>query len=159
MESAASRWSQWLEQSWCVCVCFFLCAGVIQELQLKLRERCSQAPPASANFRPAPGTVCCALFSGTSSFSSHSLTFTHTHDRHTIIFLNRNAEHVASPATNDAGQNCFNPNTGLASVICLKLGMCQCRHVMRLSLCRGQPVVQSHRAGLLVLGASVCGVH
>ncbi|XP_067100599.1 tudor domain-containing protein 1 isoform X3 [Osmerus mordax] len=38
-------------------------ASVIQELQLKLRERCCQAPPASANFRPAPGTVCCALFS------------------------------------------------------------------------------------------------
>ncbi|CAB1337782.1 unnamed protein product [Coregonus sp. 'balchen'] len=34
---------------------------VIQELHLKLREHCSQAP-ASQNFRPAPGTVCCSLF-------------------------------------------------------------------------------------------------
>uniref|UniRef100_A0AAQ4QZE9 Tudor domain-containing protein 1 n=1 Tax=Gasterosteus aculeatus aculeatus TaxID=481459 RepID=A0AAQ4QZE9_GASAC len=37
-------------------------AGVIRELQLKLREHCSQAP-APQNFRPAPGTVCCAQFS------------------------------------------------------------------------------------------------
>uniref|UniRef100_A0A673ANQ3 Tudor domain containing 1 n=1 Tax=Sphaeramia orbicularis TaxID=375764 RepID=A0A673ANQ3_9TELE len=37
-------------------------AGVIQELQLKLREHCSQFP-VSSNFRPAPGTVCCAQFS------------------------------------------------------------------------------------------------
>uniref|UniRef100_A0A4W5NFJ1 Tudor domain containing 1 n=1 Tax=Hucho hucho TaxID=62062 RepID=A0A4W5NFJ1_9TELE len=36
-------------------------ASVIQELHLKLREHCSQAP-ASQNFRPAPGTVCCSLF-------------------------------------------------------------------------------------------------
>ncbi|XP_028286193.1 tudor domain-containing protein 1 [Parambassis ranga] len=37
-------------------------AGVIQDLQLKLREHCSQvADPQS--FRPAPGTVCCAQFS------------------------------------------------------------------------------------------------
>ncbi|XP_044033632.1 tudor domain-containing protein 1 isoform X2 [Siniperca chuatsi] len=37
-------------------------AGVIQELQLKLREHCCQVP-ARQNFRPAPGTVCCAQFS------------------------------------------------------------------------------------------------
>ncbi|XP_070708417.1 tudor domain-containing protein 1 [Pempheris klunzingeri] len=37
-------------------------AGVIQELQLKLREHCCQGP-APQNFRPAPGTVCCAQFS------------------------------------------------------------------------------------------------
>ncbi|XP_070783515.1 tudor domain-containing protein 1 [Enoplosus armatus] len=37
-------------------------AGVIQELQLKLREHCCQIP-AHQNFRPAPGTVCCAQFS------------------------------------------------------------------------------------------------
>ncbi|XP_068162272.1 tudor domain-containing protein 1 [Antennarius striatus] len=37
-------------------------AGVIQELQLKLREHCCQANPPQ-NFRPAPGTVCCAQFS------------------------------------------------------------------------------------------------
>ncbi|XP_063748517.1 tudor domain-containing protein 1 isoform X2 [Eleginops maclovinus] len=37
-------------------------AGVIQDLQLKLREHCSQ-PLASQNFRPAPGTVCGAQFS------------------------------------------------------------------------------------------------
>uniref|UniRef100_A0A8C7P6P5 Tudor domain-containing protein 1 n=1 Tax=Oncorhynchus mykiss TaxID=8022 RepID=A0A8C7P6P5_ONCMY len=36
-------------------------ASVIQELHLKLRDHCSQAP-ASQNFRPAPGTVCCSLF-------------------------------------------------------------------------------------------------
>ncbi|XP_042253348.1 tudor domain-containing protein 1 isoform X1 [Thunnus maccoyii] len=37
-------------------------AGVIQELQLKLREHCCQVPDPQ-NFRPAPGTVCCAQFS------------------------------------------------------------------------------------------------
>ncbi|XP_055006233.1 tudor domain-containing protein 1 isoform X2 [Boleophthalmus pectinirostris] len=37
-------------------------AGVVQDLQMKLREHCSQMP-VSSNFRPAPGTVCCALFS------------------------------------------------------------------------------------------------
>ncbi|XP_054623238.1 tudor domain-containing protein 1 isoform X2 [Dunckerocampus dactyliophorus] len=37
-------------------------AGVIQELQLKLRLHCSQVPTPQ-NFRPAPGTVCCAQFS------------------------------------------------------------------------------------------------
>ncbi|XP_045924899.1 tudor domain-containing protein 1 isoform X3 [Micropterus dolomieu] len=37
-------------------------AGMIQELQLKLREHCCQAL-ARQNFRPAPGTVCCAQFS------------------------------------------------------------------------------------------------
>uniref|UniRef100_A0A8C3AMT9 Tudor domain containing 1 n=1 Tax=Cyclopterus lumpus TaxID=8103 RepID=A0A8C3AMT9_CYCLU len=37
-------------------------AGMIQELQLKLREHCCQVP-APQNFRPAPGTVCCARFS------------------------------------------------------------------------------------------------
>ncbi|KAE8284044.1 Tudor domain-containing protein 1 [Larimichthys crocea] len=37
-------------------------AGVIQELQMKLREHCSQVP-APLNFRPAPGTVCCGQFS------------------------------------------------------------------------------------------------
>nr|XP_046232521.1 tudor domain-containing protein 1 isoform X2 [Scatophagus argus] len=37
-------------------------AGVIQELQLKLREHCSQVS-APQNFRPAPDTVCCAQFS------------------------------------------------------------------------------------------------
>uniref|UniRef100_A0A8C8JB78 Tudor domain-containing protein n=1 Tax=Oncorhynchus tshawytscha TaxID=74940 RepID=A0A8C8JB78_ONCTS len=36
-------------------------ASVIQELHLKLRDHCSQTP-ASQNFRPAPGTVCCSLF-------------------------------------------------------------------------------------------------
>ncbi|XP_047464892.1 tudor domain-containing protein 1 isoform X2 [Mugil cephalus] len=37
-------------------------AGVIQDLQLKLREHCAQVE-APQNFRPAPGTVCCAQFS------------------------------------------------------------------------------------------------
>ncbi|XP_069374095.1 tudor domain-containing protein 1 isoform X1 [Paralichthys olivaceus] len=37
-------------------------AGVIQELQSNLRKHCSQIP-APQNFRPAPGTVCCAQFS------------------------------------------------------------------------------------------------
>ncbi|KAF3704392.1 Tudor domain-containing protein 1 [Channa argus] len=37
-------------------------AGVIQELQLKLREHCCQVS-SPQNFRPAPGTVCCAQFS------------------------------------------------------------------------------------------------
>ncbi|KAL0984549.1 hypothetical protein UPYG_G00143090, partial [Umbra pygmaea] len=36
--------------------------GLIQQLQLKLRDHCSQSP-AIENFRPAPGTVCCSLFS------------------------------------------------------------------------------------------------
>uniref|UniRef100_A0A673XBG8 Tudor domain-containing protein 1 n=1 Tax=Salmo trutta TaxID=8032 RepID=A0A673XBG8_SALTR len=36
-------------------------ASVIQDLHLKLRDHCSQVP-ASQNFRPAPGTVCCSLF-------------------------------------------------------------------------------------------------
>lgn len=37
--------------------------GVIQTLQVQLREHCSQVSP-HQNFRPAPGTVCCAQFSG-----------------------------------------------------------------------------------------------
>uniref|UniRef100_A0A3P8V9W6 Tudor domain containing 1 n=1 Tax=Cynoglossus semilaevis TaxID=244447 RepID=A0A3P8V9W6_CYNSE len=37
-------------------------AGVIQELQLNLRDHCWQLP-VPLNFRPAPGTVCCAQFS------------------------------------------------------------------------------------------------
>ncbi|XP_028990018.2 tudor domain-containing protein 1 [Betta splendens] len=37
-------------------------ARLIQELQLQLREHCNQVP-SSQNFRPAPGTVCCAQFS------------------------------------------------------------------------------------------------
>uniref|UniRef100_A0A3Q3X8T6 Tudor domain containing 1 n=1 Tax=Mola mola TaxID=94237 RepID=A0A3Q3X8T6_MOLML len=37
-------------------------AGVIQKLQLELRKHCSQVL-APQNFRPAPGTVCCAQFS------------------------------------------------------------------------------------------------
>lgn len=41
----------------------FLLTGVIQELQVKLREHCFQVP-SPQNFRPAPGTVCCAQFSG-----------------------------------------------------------------------------------------------
>ncbi|XP_058650090.1 tudor domain-containing protein 1 isoform X2 [Onychostoma macrolepis] len=36
--------------------------NVIQQLQVNLREHCSNTP-ASENFRPAPGTVCCSLFS------------------------------------------------------------------------------------------------
>uniref|UniRef100_A0A672JGL6 Tudor domain containing 1 n=1 Tax=Salarias fasciatus TaxID=181472 RepID=A0A672JGL6_SALFA len=36
-------------------------AKLIQDLQLKLREHCSQVA-APKNFRPAPGTVCCAQF-------------------------------------------------------------------------------------------------
>ncbi|XP_026132229.1 tudor domain-containing protein 1-like isoform X1 [Carassius auratus] len=36
--------------------------SVIQQLQVNLREHCSNTP-ASENFRPAPGTVCCSLFS------------------------------------------------------------------------------------------------
>ncbi|KAG7252427.1 hypothetical protein CRUP_004743, partial [Coryphaenoides rupestris] len=35
---------------------------VIQELQINLRDHCSEIP-ASLNFRPAPGTVCCSQFS------------------------------------------------------------------------------------------------
>ncbi|XP_052467605.1 tudor domain-containing protein 1 isoform X3 [Carassius gibelio] len=37
-------------------------ASVIQQLQANLREHCSKTPT-SENFRPAPGTVCCSLFS------------------------------------------------------------------------------------------------
>ncbi|KAJ8365184.1 hypothetical protein SKAU_G00140150 [Synaphobranchus kaupii] len=36
-------------------------AGVIQEMQLKLREYCAQTV-ASEDFRPAPGSVCCSQF-------------------------------------------------------------------------------------------------
>ncbi|KAF7655254.1 hypothetical protein LDENG_00058860 [Lucifuga dentata] len=36
-------------------------AGMIQELQLKLREHCGQMP-GTKRFRPAPGTACCAQF-------------------------------------------------------------------------------------------------
>ncbi|KAJ8264715.1 hypothetical protein GJAV_G00152940 [Gymnothorax javanicus] len=36
-------------------------ASVIQEMQLKLREYCSQTA-ASEDFRPAPGSVCCSQF-------------------------------------------------------------------------------------------------
>lgn len=38
--------------------------GVIQELQLKLKEHCCQVTTPQS-FRPAPGTVCCAQFSST----------------------------------------------------------------------------------------------
>ncbi|XP_076855400.1 tudor domain-containing protein 1 [Brachyhypopomus gauderio] len=37
-------------------------ASVIQQLQMSLREHCSETQ-ASEDFRPAPGTVCCSLFS------------------------------------------------------------------------------------------------
>ncbi|XP_037546981.1 tudor domain-containing protein 1 [Nematolebias whitei] len=37
-------------------------AGAIQDLQFKLRQHCSQVA-IPHNFRPAPGTVCCAVFS------------------------------------------------------------------------------------------------
>ncbi|XP_056626463.1 tudor domain-containing protein 1 isoform X2 [Triplophysa dalaica] len=37
-------------------------ASIIQQLQMSLREHCLNTP-ASENFRPAPGTVCCSLFS------------------------------------------------------------------------------------------------
>ncbi|TRY85445.1 hypothetical protein DNTS_016109 [Danionella cerebrum] len=37
-------------------------AHIIEQLQRKLREHCSNAS-ASEDFRPAPGTVCCSLFS------------------------------------------------------------------------------------------------
>ncbi|XP_041672490.1 tudor domain-containing protein 1 [Cheilinus undulatus] len=37
-------------------------AGVIQQLQIELREHCAIVP-APQNFRPAPSTVCCAQFS------------------------------------------------------------------------------------------------
>uniref|UniRef100_A0A8B9KBJ0 Tudor domain containing 1 n=1 Tax=Astyanax mexicanus TaxID=7994 RepID=A0A8B9KBJ0_ASTMX len=37
-------------------------ASAIQQLQMSLREHCTKTP-ASENFRPAPGTVCCSLFS------------------------------------------------------------------------------------------------
>lgn len=40
-----------------------LYAGVIQQLQVSLREHCLNTP-VSENFRPAPGTICCSLFSG-----------------------------------------------------------------------------------------------
>ncbi|KAI7797155.1 tudor domain-containing protein 1 [Triplophysa rosa] len=36
-------------------------ACIIQQLQMSLREHCLNTP-ASENFRPAPGTVCCSLF-------------------------------------------------------------------------------------------------
>lgn len=45
-----------------LCPCFS-CVGIIQQLQKNLREHCTKTP-ASENFRPAPGTVCCSLFSG-----------------------------------------------------------------------------------------------
>ncbi|XP_062859119.1 tudor domain-containing protein 1 isoform X2 [Trichomycterus rosablanca] len=37
-------------------------ASIIQQLQNRLRDHCTKTQ-ASENFRPAPGTVCCALFS------------------------------------------------------------------------------------------------
>ncbi|KAK3559458.1 hypothetical protein QTP86_013631 [Hemibagrus guttatus] len=37
-------------------------ASVIQQLQKSLREQCTKTQ-ASENFRPAPGTICCSLFS------------------------------------------------------------------------------------------------
>lgn len=48
----------------------FWLTGVIQELQFKLREHCHQVT-APQNFRPAPGTVCCAQFSGKVKLSGH----------------------------------------------------------------------------------------
>lgn len=48
----------------------FCLTGVIQELQLKLREHCYQVTTPQ-NFRPAPGTVCCAQFSGTVELAEH----------------------------------------------------------------------------------------
>lgn len=47
--------------------------GVIQTLQVKLREHCSQVS-APQNFRPAPGTVCCAQFSGATHTHTHACT-------------------------------------------------------------------------------------
>lgn len=41
----------------------FSYVGIIQELQKNLREHCTKTQ-ASEKFRPAPGTVCCSLFSG-----------------------------------------------------------------------------------------------
>lgn len=48
----------------------FCLTGIIRELQLKLREHCYQVTTPQ-NFRPAPGTVCCAQFSSTVKLSEH----------------------------------------------------------------------------------------
>lgn len=53
----------WRFKDVCFILIMFWFSGVIQELQMKLREHCSHVP-APQNFRPAPGTVCCAQFSG-----------------------------------------------------------------------------------------------
>lgn len=45
------------------CSHWFFHIGIIQQLQKDLREHCTKTR-ASENFRPAPGTVCCSLFSG-----------------------------------------------------------------------------------------------
>lgn len=58
----------------------YLFAELIQELQLKLRDSCVQVSM-QQNFRPAPGTACCAQFSGEAHF-----TFYHSISKH-ISFL------------------------------------------------------------------------
>lgn len=57
-----------------ILVLIFCLTAVIQELQLKLREHCYQVTTPQ-NFRPAPGTVCCAQFSGTVKLSEHQSKF------------------------------------------------------------------------------------
>ena len=60
---------RWFSLLYHGCWVLYVCTGVIQELHLKLRDHCSQAP-ASQNFRPAPGTVCCSLFYGKDTLSN-----------------------------------------------------------------------------------------
>lgn len=47
-----------------LCHWSFWFSGAIQEVQVRLREHCGRLT-VPQNFRPAPGTVCCAQFSGT----------------------------------------------------------------------------------------------
>lgn len=47
----------------CWLLSWFSFVGVLQQLQKSLGELCTKTQ-ASENFRPAPGTVCCSLFSG-----------------------------------------------------------------------------------------------
>ncbi|CAL8301439.1 unnamed protein product [Lota lota] len=54
-------------------------ASVAQELQMNLRDHCSQSP-VSLNFRPAPGTVCCSQFSDDNQwYRAQVLSYTSEH--------------------------------------------------------------------------------
>lgn len=141
------RWFSLLHH-WCWLL--YVCAGVIQDLHLKLRDHCSQVP-ASQNFRPAPGTVCCSLFYGKDTLSlilcqARILTFTQgtytvrkrTHDELSPLILNLDlVEELCQP---------------MISSRLIVISLC-------VYLPRGQPVVQGQSAGLLLWREGVCRLH